>query len=291
MYSKFFDNQGPLPHHIHHRDEHAKLTGQMGKPEAYFFPSQCNNHEGDFPCTFFGLLPGTTRAQVRKCLEDFSRGDNLITNLSRAYRLEVDTGWDVPPGCLHAPGSLCTYEPQLASDVFALYQSFTGGRILPEELLWKDTPKDKLDDIDHLLDVIDWDLNVDPDFAKKRFMRPVPVRDIEGMKAEGYVEEWICYKSTAISSKRLTVLPDRSAVIKDGAAYGMIMLQGHGTMGEWNIETPSLIRYGQLTYDEYFVSETAAKEGVTITNPSKGDPIVMLKHFGPANPDLDVEKV
>jgi len=36
MYSKFFDNQGPLPHHIHHRDEHAKLTGQMGKPEAYF---------------------------------------------------------------------------------------------------------------------------------------------------------------------------------------------------------------------------------------------------------------
>ncbi|MHC4153678.1 MAG: hypothetical protein ACYST6_01955, partial [Planctomycetota bacterium] len=55
MYSKYFDNQGPLPHHIHHRDEHAKLTGQMGKPEAYFFPSQANNHMGDFPYTFFGL--------------------------------------------------------------------------------------------------------------------------------------------------------------------------------------------------------------------------------------------
>jgi hypothetical protein len=289
MYSKYFDNQGPLPHHIHHRDEHAKLTGQMGKPEAYFFPSQANNHLGDFPYTFFGLKPGTTREEVRQCLADFSKGDNRITELSTAYRLEVDTGWDVPPGMLHAPGSLCTYEPQLASDVFALYESFTGNRVLPEELLWKDTPKEKVGDIDHLLDVIDWDLNLDPDFAAKRFMRPKPVRPVEQMEAEGYVENWVCYKSTAISAKQLTVLPGRSVTIRDGAAYGMIMLQGHGTMGVWEIETPTLIRFGQLTYDEFFVSEEAAKQGVRISNPSKTDPIVMLKHFGPENPDLEVD--
>jgi hypothetical protein len=289
MYSKFFDNQGPLPHHIHHRDEHAKLTGQMGKPEAYFFPSQVNNHGGDFPYTFFGLKAGTTREEVRQCLAEFSKGDNRITDLSRAFRLEVDTGWDVPPGLLHAPGSLCTYEPQLASDVFALYESFTEGRVLPEELLWKDTPADKVGDIDHLLEVIDWDLNLDPDFAAKRFMRPVPVRPAEQMEAEGYIENWICYKSKAISGKQLTVLPGRSVTIKDGAAYGMIMLQGHGKMGVWDIETPTMIRFGQLTYDEFFVSEEAAKKGVKITNPSKTDQIVMLKHFGPENPDLDVK--
>ncbi|MBA7653417.1 hypothetical protein ES703_61266 [subsurface metagenome] len=77
--------------------------------------------------------------------------------------------------------------------------------------------------------------------------------------------------------------------IKDGAAYGLIMMQGHGTMGTWDIETPALIRYGQLTHDEFFVSEKAAKDGITIANPSKADPIVMLKHFGPDNPDLDVQ--
>jgi hypothetical protein len=54
------------------------------------------------------------------------------------------------------------------------------------------------------------------------------------------------------------------------------------------VETPALIRYGQLTHDEFFVSEAAAKAGVTITNPSKSDPIVMLKHFGPENPDLEI---
>jgi len=179
----------------------------------------------------------------------------------------------------------------LASDVFALYQSFTSNRILPEELLWKDTPPEKVNDIDHLIDVIDWDANIDPDFAARHFMRPVTVRPLKEMEAEGYIEEWVCYKSYAISAKRLTVLPGRSVTIKDNAAYGMYMLQGHGTMGVWDIETPSMIRYGQFTYDEYFVSEDTAKQGVKITNPSSGDPIVMLKHFGPENLDLDVERL
>ena len=66
----------------------------------------------------------------------------------------------------------------------------------------------------------------------------------------------------------------------------MILLQGHGTMGAWEIDSPALIRFGQLTMDEFFVTENAAKRGVAIHNPSKTDPIVMLKHFGPANPDL-----
>jgi hypothetical protein len=34
MYSKFFDNKGALPHHVHHGDHHAKLVGQRGKPES-----------------------------------------------------------------------------------------------------------------------------------------------------------------------------------------------------------------------------------------------------------------
>lgn len=286
MYSKFFDNKGPLPHHIHHNEDFAKLTGQLGKPEAYYFPPQVNNYGADFPYTFFGLEPGTTRNQVRQVLLDFAKGDNKITSLSKAYRLDVATGWDVPPGVLHAPGSLCTYEPQKASDVFAMYQSLAGTTVVSEELLWKNTPESKIGDIEHLLDVIDWDLNLDPNFAANRFMNPKPAKDIRQMQGDGYIEKWICYKSQAFSAKELTVLPGRTVAITDSAAYGMIMMQGHGTMGAWDIETPALIRFGQLTHDEYFVSEQAAIAGVKITNPSKTDPIVMLKHYGPNNPDL-----
>ena len=286
MYSKFFDNQGALPHHIHHRDKHAKLTSQEGKPEAYYFPPQLNNHGGDFPYTFFGFIPGTTKEEVLECLKNFDKGDNKITNISQAYKLEPGTGWDVPPGIIHAPGSLCTYEPQKASDVYAMYQSLAGDAIVPEELLWKDTPKNRVGDYEYLMEIFDWELNVDPNFKKNRFMEPVPVKSVEEMHNQGYFENWICYRSDAFSAKELTVLPETSVIIKDSAAYGMIMMQGHGKMNDWDIETPALIRFGQLTHDEFFISEHAAKEGVRITNDSKNDPIVMLKHFGPGNPDL-----
>ncbi len=286
MYSKFFDNKKALPHHIHHRDEHAALTNQKGKPEAYYFPPQVNNYGGDFPYTFFGLEPGTTKEQVRQCLMNFTAGDNKITNLSKAYKLEIGTGWDIPPGVLHAPGSLCTYEPQKASDIFAMYQSLTGDQVIEEELLWKNIPADRMNDYDFLIEVIDWDLNVDPHFAENRFMRPVPVLPVDEMQSQGYRENRICYKSRDFSAKELTVLPGRKVTIRDSAAYGMIMMQGHGRMGVWDIETPAMIRFGQLTHDEYFVSEEAAVAGVEITNLSSTDPIVMLKHFGPDNPDL-----
>lgn len=286
IYSKFFDNMGPLPHHVHHNDEKAALIGQKGKPEAYYFPPQLNNHGGDYPYTFIGLAPGTTKDQIRECLVNFTKGDNKITNFSQAYRLEPGTGWDVPPGLLHAPGSLCTYEPQKASDVFAMYQSLVNEAIIPEELLWNGTPKDRIGDFDELIDVLDWELNLDPNTMQNRFMAPLPVRNEAEMRDAGYVEKWICYKSDAFSAKELTVLPGATVTIRDAAAYGMIMMQGHGTLGVWDIETPALIRYGQLTHDEYFVSERAAQAGVKIVNLSKTDPIVMLKHFGPGNPDL-----
>jgi len=217
---------------------------------------------------------------VKETLVGFAKGDNGITNLSRAYKLTLDTGFDVPPGILHAPGSLCTYEPQVASDVYAMYQSVLHGEhVVPEALLWKDTPPEEVGNYDYLMDILDWEANADPDFYQRFFMSPKPVRGMDEMKAEGYVEEWVCYKSKLVSAKRLTVLPGATVTIRDGAAYGLYMLQGHGKLGAWDIETPALIRYGELTHDEFFVTASAAREGITISNPSAADPIVLLKHF------------
>jgi hypothetical protein len=189
---------------------------------------------------------------------------------------------------LHAPGSLCTYEPQAASDVFSMFQSLVDDKIVEPELFWKDIPEDKVGDYDYMLGLLDWEANVNPHFVEHHFMAPRPVKPIEEMRDAGYEENWICYRSPAFSAKELTVLPGRSVTLRDAAAYGMIMMQGHGRFGAWPIETPAMIRYGQLTHDEFFVSEAAAQAGVEIVNPSTTDPIVMLKHFGPGNPDLDL---
>jgi len=145
VYSKFFDNMGPIPHHMHQSFEDTKLVGQEGKPESFYFPPQISNIDNNFAHTFMGLelrlKPGTEPADVRRCLENWNAGDNGILDLSRAYRLKRETGWLIPPGVPHAPGSLCTYEPQWGSDVFGMYQLIVEGRYVPWSLLVKDMPR------------------------------------------------------------------------------------------------------------------------------------------------------
>ena len=68
VYSKFFDNMGPIPHHMHQSKNQAAKVGQEGKPESYYFPPQLNSVGNNFPYTFFGLQPGTTKEYLRKCL-------------------------------------------------------------------------------------------------------------------------------------------------------------------------------------------------------------------------------
>lgn len=282
VFAKFFDNKGALPHHLHHRKEHAELVGARPKPEAYFFPVQMNNYGGDFPYTFFGLEAGTNPEDVRACLENWNRGDNGILNLSHAFKLELGTGWDIPAGILHAPGSLCTYEPQWASDIAAMFQSLVNDMPLSWDSLTRYVPEDKKHDLDFIISLIDWPANVDPTFKKNHQLFPKPVRPVEEMRSEGYVENWVVYGSPLFSSKELTILPGRSATIHDQGAYSAIAVQGHGKFGNWQVDTPALIRFGQLTDDEFFVSASSAEAGVRIENTSQTDPLVILKTFGPS---------
>ena len=278
---KFFDNLGPIPHHIHQNDEFAGRVGQKGKPEAYYFPPQYNFKDNNFPYTFMGLNPGTTRDDVRRCLERWNEGDNGILYHSRAYKLRPGSGWQIDPGILHAPGSLVTYEPQVNSDVFAMFQSLVEGRAVPWDLLVKDVPEDHHHDLDYLLDMLDWDANTDPEFAEHRLFNPKPVAPVEEMDQAGYRENWVVYGTRHYSAKELTVFPGRSATIRDAAAYGTILVQGHGKVGKHQVATPAMIRYGEMTQDELFVTAEAANKGVAIKNESATENLVFLKHFGP----------
>jgi hypothetical protein len=286
VYSKFFDNLGPIPHHMHQNNDQAAKVGQQGKPESYYFPPQLNALGNNFPYTFFGLEPGTSKADLRRCLERWDEGDNGILNYSKAYRLQPGTGWLVPPCVLHAPGSLVTYEPQWGSDVFAMYQSMVEGRPVPWSLLVKDMPKEKHKDLDYLIDQLDWDKNVNANFKDSHYLEPIPVADTA---SEGYVDRWIVYGKVdgeqLFSAKELTINPGVKATIKDNGAYGLIAVQGHGRIGNMPLRTPAMIRFGELTEDEVFVSHDAARAGVVFENTGI-EPLVTLRYFGPGtNPD------
>jgi hypothetical protein len=55
---------------------------------------------------------------------------------------------------------------QVNSDVFAMFQSEVEGRIVDWSLLVKDVKPEFSHDLDYLVSMLDWDANVNPEFAK-----------------------------------------------------------------------------------------------------------------------------
>lgn len=289
MYSKFFDNDQALPFHVHHRDEHAALVDKPGKPEAYYYSPHMNNHLGKQPVSFFGLLPTATKEEFIERLSRFKKGgDNRVTDLSVGYRTQLGTGWDIPGGVLHAPASICTYEPQAACDVFCMCESWSNNREVPEELMWKDVPENRRGDLSFILELLDWEKNVDPEFGVNRRLIPYSTEKSNSDGEHDYIEKWIVFKSSYFSAKELIVKPGRSVTIRESDSYGLIVVQGVGKLGSHSISAATLIRFGELTQDEFFVSEKAAQEGVAITNSSTTSDLVILKHFGPGNLELNL---
>ena len=285
IYSKFFDNMGPIPHHYHQSAEDAALVGLEGKPEAYYFCPQYNNVDNNFAYTFMGIEPGTTREQVRKCLEDWDKGDNGVLDLSKAYRLKRGTGWLIPPGVLHAPGSLCTYEPQWGSDVFGMFQSLVEGREVPWSLLVKDIPEDKHQDFDFILGQLDWEKNVDTHFKDSNYLEPIVD---QGRSGDGYTDRWITYGTVddkqLFSAKELTIEPGAKCTIQDPGASCWTTVQGRGRMGKFALQTPAMIYFGAETEDEVFITAEAATAGVEVENLGS-EPLVGLRYFGPDTHD------
>ncbi|HYY31219.1 MAG TPA: hypothetical protein VE860_24985, partial [Chthoniobacterales bacterium] len=276
-----------IPLHMHQSQEHAKLVGQEGKPEGYYFPPQYNEVENNFPYTFFGLEPGTTKEEVKKCLEYWDSGDNGILDLSRAYRLKPGSGWLVNPGFLHAPGSACTYEAQWGSDVAAMFQSSVEGREIPRSFLVKDMPPERHNDIDFIISELDWEGNVDPEIRKHHFLEPVLAADT---RSEGYIDRWVIYgkiqNEQLFTAKELTIQPGVKCIVRDNGAYGLTVMQGTGKINKLTARSPTLIRFNELTEDEVFCTEAAARAGVLFENTSSTQDFVALRYFGPdANPD------
>jgi len=174
-----------------------------------------------------------------------------------------------------------TYEPQWGSDVFGMYQSMVEGRAVPRGLLVKDFPKEKHNDLKYLVDALDWEGNVDPNFKDHHYLEPIPVANTQ---KEGWVDRWIVYGRVAgkqlFTAKELTVAPGASCTVRDGGAYGWITVQGEGRLGGVRLQTPAMIRHWELTEDEVFVTARRASEGVTVEN-TGSEPLVGLRYFGP----------
>jgi len=129
-------------------------------------------------------------------------------------------------------GFRADYEPQWNSDVNSVQENVTSGEVYPREFLVENVPEERKADIDYVMSLMDWEKNIDPDYRRRYFRPPQPARAGEG----DYSEHWIVYANPYIAAKELTIPPLASVMVKDAAAYGCILIQGHGRFGVWGAE-------------------------------------------------------
>ena len=168
-----------------------------------------------------------------------------------------------------------------------MYQNLVEGREVPWSLLVKDMPKKKHRDLDFIVNQLDWAGNTNENFKDSHYLEPIPVADT---RKQGYVDRWIVYgrikKEQLFTAKELTVDPGVTCTVKDKGAWSGICVQGKGTINGQPLNSPKLIRFHELTEDEYFCTESGAKAGVTFENTSDTEPLVLLRYYGPeVNPD------
>lgn len=281
-FAKLFDYDKPLFHHLHLTEIEANKIGRHGKPEAYYFPHQYNCYLGKFPVTYFGFDPSTNPEDIKDCIRNYTKFDTRITEHSRAYRVELGTGWYTPAGVIHAPASVLTYEPQWNSDVNTILENVTMGEINPPNMLTDCIPEEEQDDVKAIFSKIDWEESTLPDYKEKYFRKPkqLPITQ------KGLEEQWIAYANDWIAAKQVTVAPGSEVNLVDKACYGALVIQGHGSFGVYECEAPGLLRFGQPSGDEFFVSERAAQRGITIRNNSPYEPLVILQNFANNNPEV-----
>ena len=149
-------------------------------------------------------------------------------------------------------------------------------------------PADKHHDLDYLVELLDWEANVNPNFGASNHVLPEagasrsPRRSRTAIASSGSATARGYY-----SAKELTVLPGR----RSRSPTAPRTADPHPGLRHVRLAAacrrPSMIRFGQMTEDEVFVTAAAAQAGVRIENLSATDPLVMLKHFGPGNPDAE----
>ena len=167
-----------------------------------------------------------------------------------------------------------------------IMENVTMGEVNPHNLLTDCQPEAEKDDIDALFNQIDWEESTRPDYKEKYYREPKPLPETQ----EGLREEWVAYANEWVAAKRVTVAPGAKVVLKDAACYCALVIQGHGTFGDFACEAPGLLRFDQISGDEFFVAEFAAKGGIVIANKGVYEPLVILQNFANNNPEAPQER-
>ena len=134
-----------------------------------------------------------------------------------------------------------------------MYQNLVESREVPWRRLVKDMPKSKHHDLDFIVDQLDWDKNVDPNFKDHHYLEPVPVADT---RKEGFVDRWIVYGKVdgeqLFIATELTVNPDAPAMGASREEKSNCSPDGRAPSNNLNLTRESALRAGR-----FFATQTS----------------------------------
>lgn len=256
---KLLDPGEPIYLHFHATDAQVKRMPQrfrgqrFGKDEAYYF---LEAPKGPMPYTHAGLRDGVTR---RDLLQAVRRGSEYALELSPSVYQEFETGFFIPAGVPHRPGTALTLEVQQLSDVSTMLATHAGGKPMPPGQIHPGFRS--MEEASALIDI-----KVSREVGKIDENRLIPRVESSTSAAEvaTIFPEKVCRK---FSGQRVRV---RSRMTyHQGLPLAMLIWRGHGKIR------------GRSTRagEEFFVAHRAARSGIEIEN--DGDEPLELFTFWP----------
>jgi len=257
---KILDPGEPIVFHLHANDARVKSMRRnfrghrFGKDEAYYF---LEAPKGPMPYTHVGLHAGLNR---RALIDAVRKGPQYALEYSPAIYQEYETGFFVPAGVPHRPGTALTLEIQQPSDVYTLLETRAGGKEMAAEQIHPGFKS-----LEEAVQLVDFPLSYEVGKLKDYRLSPSPAQYRTGA---GEVD-WIfpLGKCRKFGGKRLQLMS--SLKYSEQTPFVLFVWKGRGRMNGIQVKAGF----------ECFVPFETARQGVEFEN--DGDQILEMFTFFP----------
>ena len=227
---KFFDNMGPIPHHMHQTDAQAQAGRPQGQARGVLLPAAIQPARKQLPVHVHGSRAGDDERRRAALPGELEQGRQRHP-LSVA-RLQAAAGHRLADRS-RDPARAGVARHLRAAGRQRRLRHVPVDRRGPRdarEPADQGRAADKHEDLDFLVGMLDWDANVDDEFAKHNRVFPIPARPFAETEPQGFREQWVCYGTGWYSAKELTVFPKRAVTITRQRG-----LRDHPDAGPWHV--------------------------------------------------------
>ena len=179
VYSKFFDNMGPIPHHMHQSAE-AGRAGRPGRQAGVATTSRRSTTTSatTSPTPSWASSPARPRRRSASAWRTGTRATTASSISRKAYRLKPGTGWLI--AAVHPARARLALHLRAAVGLRRLRhvpdRSSKAARCRGR-CSSRTCPRSKHQDLDFIVEQLDWEANVDPNFKDNHYLEPIPVAD------------------------------------------------------------------------------------------------------------------